>query len=40
MILKSYQTAFHREGEVKVRPITLPDSHEGAEDDKLLGQAF
>ena len=25
MIVKAYQTAFHREGEVKIRPVTIPD---------------
>ena len=26
MIVKAYQTAFHREGEVKIRPVTIPDA--------------
>ena len=25
MIVNAYQTAFHREGEVKIRPIIVPD---------------
>lgn len=29
MIVNAYQTAFHREGEVKIRPIVIPDGEVG-----------
>lgn len=45
MIVKSYQTAFHREGTVKIRPIYIPD-HELENtaveelEDTILSRAF
>ena len=45
MIVKAYQTAFHREGEVKIRQITIPDEEvpEAASEENtqaLLERAF
>ena len=41
MIVKAYLTAFHREGEVKIRPIDIPeDRAAGQDNDGLLSLAF
>ena len=40
MIVKAYQTAFHREGEVRIRPITIPDEELDGTDDQALDRAW
>ena len=38
MIIKAYQTGFHREGPVKIRPVAVPDGDYS--NDDLLEETF